>query len=113
MVPSPSGRELDEGALGVDRLHYAHTPTKLAVGFDAVRRRKAKPVAVVPPGAGGRGVTTAPSDDGAGGQREFAIPLARGRSAKLVLPVPIAENDLPRLKGWFDLMSDILVAQPG
>ena len=83
---------------------------RLAVGFEAVRQRKVKgtPATILPDSASA-GVTAGGDDDG---QKEFAIPLAGGRNARVVLPIPIAENDLPRLKGWFDLMSDILLARP-
>ncbi|MBC8105205.1 MAG: hypothetical protein H7Z14_01330 [Anaerolineae bacterium] len=42
---------------------------------------------------------------------EFDIPLG-GRSAVLVLPLPTAEIDVNRIKGWIDLMSDVLTEAP-
>ena len=39
---------------------------------------------------------------------EFSIPLKGGRAATLTPPVPTARVDLERIKGWIDLMSDVL-----
>lgn len=44
--------------------------------------------------------------------REFAVPLTGERSALLRLPVPLAEVDVSRIKGWMDLMSDVLTGRP-
>ena len=41
-------------------------------------------------------------------RRQFEIPLNGGRSAVLEVPVPAAEVDLTRIKGWIDLMNDVL-----
>ncbi len=38
----------------------------------------------------------------------FQIPLNGGRSAVLSVPLPAADTDLQRIKGWIDLMSDVL-----
>jgi hypothetical protein len=84
--------------------------TKLAGGFEAVRRRRTSAAAASSGDGGGRALvsaTTGNPDD----HREFTIHLAGGRNARVLLPIPIAENDLPRLKGWFDLMSDVLLAR--
>lgn len=44
--------------------------------------------------------------------REFTVPLTGERSALLRLPVPLAEVDVSRIKGWMDLMSDVLTGKP-
>jgi hypothetical protein len=46
-------------------------------------------------------------------ENEFRIPLRGGRSAVLSVPIPTAEVDLQRIKGWIDLMSDVLTEDPG
>jgi len=38
----------------------------------------------------------------------FEIPLKGGRCAVLQVPLPAAEVDLARIKGWIDLMNDVL-----
>ena len=38
----------------------------------------------------------------------FQIPLKGGRSAVLQVPLPAADVDLVRIKGWIDLMNDVL-----
>jgi hypothetical protein len=41
--------------------------------------------------------------------RRFEIPLSGGRLATFSAPVPLTAQDLTRVKGYIDLMSDILV----
>jgi hypothetical protein len=41
-------------------------------------------------------------------QGHFQIPLKGGRSAILEVPLPAVEADLARIKGWIDLMNDVL-----
>jgi hypothetical protein len=43
--------------------------------------------------------------------KTFSIPLSEGREAKLVAPVPVSEHDVARIKGWIDLMSDVLAGR--
>lgn len=38
----------------------------------------------------------------------FEIPLKGGRAAILQVPLPAADVDLARIKGWIDLMNDVL-----
>ena len=40
--------------------------------------------------------------------RVFSIPLSRGRVAELRIADAIGEPDVARIKGWMDLMSDVL-----
>jgi hypothetical protein len=42
--------------------------------------------------------------------RRFEIPLSGGRVARLDAPVPMTAQDLTRVKGYIDLMSDLLVS---
>jgi len=39
----------------------------------------------------------------------FTIPLSGARVAVLSLPVPVAAADIERIKGWIDLMREVLV----
>jgi len=41
----------------------------------------------------------------------FDIPIAGARTARLSIPLPLATADLARLKGWIDLMADVLTEQ--
>lgn len=43
--------------------------------------------------------------------KTFSIPLSEGREARLVSPVPVSEHDVARIKGWIDLMSDVLAGR--
>jgi hypothetical protein len=43
--------------------------------------------------------------------KSFSIPLSEGREARLVSPVPVSEQDITRIKGWIDLMSDVLAGK--
>lgn len=45
------------------------------------------------------------------GGRRYQIPMTGG-AAVLELPEPVAESDLVRLKGWVDLMADLLTSSP-
>jgi len=38
----------------------------------------------------------------------FSIPLSRGRAAILRISRPISESDFSRIRGWLDLMKDVL-----
>lgn len=44
------------------------------------------------------------------GLTDYRIPLTKRRSALLRLPLPLDQSDLDRIKGWLDLMSDVLTA---
>ena len=41
----------------------------------------------------------------------FDIPIAGARSVRLSIPLPLASADLARLKGWIDLMADVLTEE--
>lgn len=47
----------------------------------------------------------------AGAHQDYAIPLTKKRSAILRLPLPLDESDVARIKGWLDLMKDVLVTE--
>ena len=42
--------------------------------------------------------------------QEYAIPLTKKRCAILQMPLPLEESDVDRIKGWLDLMKDVLVS---
>ena len=44
-----------------------------------------------------------------GGTQRFSIPLSKRRVGSLELPLPLEAQDLARIKGWLDLMGDVLV----
>ena len=40
---------------------------------------------------------------------QYTIPLSRERVAVFHLPLPLTKADLTRIKGWFDLMGEVLI----
>lgn len=46
-----------------------------------------------------------------GSHQDYAIPLTKKRSAVLRLPLPLDESDVTRIKGWLDLMKDVLITE--
>jgi hypothetical protein len=74
-------------------------------GFADARRTIEKRAARRPSRAGLVDVTAVSAEMP---ESEFRIPLRGGRSAVLCVPRPTAEVDLQRIKGWIDLMSDVL-----
>ena len=48
----------------------------------------------------------------ADGLSDYRVPLTRQRSAVLRLPLPLDESDVTRLKGWLDLMLEVLTERP-
>jgi hypothetical protein len=93
---------------------------QLASGFAAERRRRSKQTKVlktpVPP-AGPETplppVNEPPVSMAATPRRRYLIPLALGEAANLDLPPSITRPDLERLKGWLELMADILTDTRG
>jgi hypothetical protein len=57
-------------------------------------------------GAGASGVNVS-----AMRRRNYPVPLSGGRSAVLSLPVPLHGRDVNRIKGWVDLMADVLTQE--
>ncbi len=93
--------------------HYAEfnvAPESSAALTSAVRRDRAKKDR----SSDGDPATGATSDlanlaVNGGEMRRFEIPLSGGRVATLDAPVPMTPQDLIRVKGYIDLMSDLLV----
>ncbi|HEX8522904.1 MAG TPA: hypothetical protein VF669_11645 [Tepidisphaeraceae bacterium] len=73
---------------------------KLDESFETMKRAKQRRDTGSAPASGAR-----PAERAAG---EFEIHLGSGRSALLTLPLPAAPVDLNRIKGWIDLMQDVL-----
>jgi len=48
-----------------------------------------------------------------GNYQEYLVPLSCGRTALLNVPPNLDPADVTRIKGWVDLMSDVLTAVPG
>jgi hypothetical protein len=112
------GRFLLEGE-DVSEHHHLLTlnpasASRLDRAFDAVRETRERRLGKR--GAGAERSKAAQVERGDAGdadyrQAEFEIPLRGGRAAVLQLPLPAAEVDLARIKGWIDLMNDVLTEQ--
>ncbi len=84
-------------------------------GSDARRMDTAFEATRAPKGrrATGRKAATGPlRTPGVRSDPEFQIPVIGGRTATLTLPQPAARVDIERIKGWLDLMADVLTATP-
>ncbi|MGN6506373.1 MAG: hypothetical protein ACTHM6_12505, partial [Tepidisphaeraceae bacterium] len=56
--------------------------------------------------------TQEPASDKQGGKmRSFDIPVTNGGLAKLICPVPLDKTDIARLKGYIDLLEDLLTCE--
>jgi hypothetical protein len=84
--------------------------SRLDDAFDATRRARQRREAQrdARRSADARQFDAATPREPVGKQTEFQIPLKGGRSALLQLPLPAADVDLARIKGWIDLMNDVL-----
>lgn len=99
------------GEFDVTQYHAAvplasNAAERLVAGFESTRQKKAakriSPLVIEP-----ERMPTAEDRD----IQRFEVPLTGGRVARLGVPVPISGSDLQRLKGWLDLMADILTGQ--
>jgi hypothetical protein len=100
---------LDLNPNDASRLERAFESARQQRERRAKRRGLASPT-VPTEWAGAVDDVTARSDSASTGPRlgRFEIPLKGGRCAVLSLPVPTGDADLSRIKGWIDLMSDVL-----
>jgi hypothetical protein len=84
------------------------TSSELAVAVRHDRKKKAR---VEPAGAIEERRADSfelPASDAA--MRRFDIPISGGRIAVLSAPIPLTDQDLTRVKGYVDLMSDLLLS---
>lgn len=52
-----------------------------------------------------------PKEKAAAGTSRFAIPLSKKRVGSLELPLPLSAADLERIRGWLDLMAEVLTEE--